>query len=181
MEFSRTVEWVAFPFSRGSSQPSDRTQVFIIAGSFFTSWTTREALLLSMELTISPCPKWELDVVSFLSLLSWWFWWPGLVPSLTQDSPWVLGVPVELDSRLLLPALRSCTAPIALVPLPLCIYLYLQFSKTTASTSLPCLCLFHSTGKSYQLGTCEQKVYVLIFVFQCVVPLRGLFLEGYNC
>ena len=31
----------AFPFSRGSSQPRDRTQVSCIAGRFFTSWATR--------------------------------------------------------------------------------------------------------------------------------------------
>ena len=37
---SRTLEWVAFPFSRGSSQPRDQTQVFCIAGGFFTSWAT---------------------------------------------------------------------------------------------------------------------------------------------
>ena len=30
-------EWVAFPFSRGSSQPRNRTQVSSIAGGFFTS------------------------------------------------------------------------------------------------------------------------------------------------
>ena len=30
-------EWVAYPFSRGSSQPRDRTQVSHIAGRFFTS------------------------------------------------------------------------------------------------------------------------------------------------
>ena len=40
---ARLLEWVAFPFSRGSSQPRDRTQVSCIAGGFFTSWTTREA------------------------------------------------------------------------------------------------------------------------------------------
>ena len=34
---ARIVEWVAFPFSRGSSQPRDRTQVSHIAGGFFTS------------------------------------------------------------------------------------------------------------------------------------------------
>ena len=37
------LEWVAFPFSRGSSQPRDCTQVSCIAGRFFTSWATREA------------------------------------------------------------------------------------------------------------------------------------------
>ena len=37
------LEWVAFPFSRGSFQPRDRIQVSHIAGGFFTSWGTREA------------------------------------------------------------------------------------------------------------------------------------------
>ena len=35
--------WVATPFSRGSSQPRDWTQVSTTAGRFFTIWTTREA------------------------------------------------------------------------------------------------------------------------------------------
>ena len=39
---ARILEWVAFPFSRGSSQPRDRTQVTCITGRFFTSWATRE-------------------------------------------------------------------------------------------------------------------------------------------
>ena len=37
------LEWVAFPFSRGFSQPRDWTQVSRIAGGFFTSWAIREA------------------------------------------------------------------------------------------------------------------------------------------
>ena len=37
------LEWVAYPFSRGSSQPSTQTQVSHIAGRFFISWATREA------------------------------------------------------------------------------------------------------------------------------------------
>ena len=40
---ARILEWVDFPFSRGSSQPRDQTQVSHIAGGFFTSWATREA------------------------------------------------------------------------------------------------------------------------------------------
>ena len=40
---ARILEWVAFPFSKGSSQPRNRTQVSCTAGRFFTSWTTREA------------------------------------------------------------------------------------------------------------------------------------------
>ena len=41
---ARILEWVAFPFSKGSSQPRDQTQVSCIAGRFFTNWTIREAL-----------------------------------------------------------------------------------------------------------------------------------------
>ena len=35
---ARILEWVAFPFSRASSQPRDRAQVSCIAGGFLTSW-----------------------------------------------------------------------------------------------------------------------------------------------
>ena len=41
---TRILERVAYHFSRGSSQPRDQTQVSCIAGRFFTSWATREAL-----------------------------------------------------------------------------------------------------------------------------------------
>ena len=34
----RILEWVAYPFSSGSSQPRDRTGVSCIAGRFFTNW-----------------------------------------------------------------------------------------------------------------------------------------------
>ena len=34
---ARVLEWVAIPFSRGSSQPRDQTQVSHIAGRFFAS------------------------------------------------------------------------------------------------------------------------------------------------
>ena len=37
---ARILEWVAFLFSRVSSQPRDRTQVSHIAGRPFTSWAT---------------------------------------------------------------------------------------------------------------------------------------------
>ena len=43
---ARTLEWVAMPFSRGSSQPRDQTHVSCISwitGRFFTHWATWEA------------------------------------------------------------------------------------------------------------------------------------------
>ena len=39
----RILEWVPIPFSRGSSQPRDWTQISCTAGQFFTIWATREA------------------------------------------------------------------------------------------------------------------------------------------
>ena len=40
---ARIPEWVAISFSRGSSQPRDRTWVSCTAGRFFTDWATKEA------------------------------------------------------------------------------------------------------------------------------------------
>ena len=40
---ARILEWVATPFSRGSSWPGDRTQISCTAGRLFTIWATREA------------------------------------------------------------------------------------------------------------------------------------------
>ena len=37
---ARILEWIAIPFSRGSAQPRDLTQVSSIAGKFFTVWAT---------------------------------------------------------------------------------------------------------------------------------------------
>ena len=39
---ARILEWVAVPFSRGSSQPRNRTQDACIVGWFFTSWAIRD-------------------------------------------------------------------------------------------------------------------------------------------
>ena len=37
---ARTLEWVAVPFSKGSSKSRDGTQVSRIADKFFTAWAT---------------------------------------------------------------------------------------------------------------------------------------------
>ena len=60
---ARILEWVASPFSKGSSQPRDRTEVSLIVGRFFTSRATREAfsnerkkvkLLSHVQLFVTP-------------------------------------------------------------------------------------------------------------------------------
>ena len=43
---SEILEWVAYPFSRGTSRPRNWTRVSCISGRFFTSWATREILLM---------------------------------------------------------------------------------------------------------------------------------------
>ena len=72
--WARILEWVAIPFSRGSSQPRDWIQVSHIAGRFFTSWATREAQSnyrgalhckhLGSDLGHYP-PHWECDAKEF--------------------------------------------------------------------------------------------------------------------
>ena len=55
---ARILERVTFPFSRGSCQPRDWTQVCHIAGGFFTSWATKEALyspLISLLYDVPSC------------------------------------------------------------------------------------------------------------------------------
>ena len=47
------LEWVAIPFSRGSFQSKDWTQVSHIAGRFFTSWATREAQTETLPITLN--------------------------------------------------------------------------------------------------------------------------------
>ena len=41
----RILEWVAYPFSRGFSQPRNRTRVSCIAGGFFTNWAIRDLFI----------------------------------------------------------------------------------------------------------------------------------------
>ena len=53
--WARMLEWVAIPFSRGSSRPRDQTQVSCIAGRFPTIWATREAFLMGF---LCGLPQW---------------------------------------------------------------------------------------------------------------------------
>ena len=75
---ARILEWIAIPFSRGSSWPRDRNQASCIKGRFFTAQATRE---VPFALWISILP---LSLPSFLSpshsssfLPSLFFFWFG--------------------------------------------------------------------------------------------------------
>ena len=50
---ARILEWVAMPSSRGSSQPRDRTQVFPMAGRFFTIWATQWGWICPLNANLS--------------------------------------------------------------------------------------------------------------------------------
>ena len=51
---ARILEWVAISFSRGSSQPKDRTQVSRIAGRRFNLRATREAAASARSILFLP-------------------------------------------------------------------------------------------------------------------------------
>ena len=66
----RILEWIAFPFSSGSSPPRDRTQVSHIAGEFFTSWATgkpNNTGVGSLSLLQQIFPTQELNWVSCIA------------------------------------------------------------------------------------------------------------------
>ena len=52
----RILEWVAYPLSRRSSWPGNRTGVFCIAAGFFTIWATRETPK-SMKMSFNACKE----------------------------------------------------------------------------------------------------------------------------
>ena len=66
---ARILEWVVIPFSRGSSQPRNRTQVSCTAGRFSTTWATREAQYSSMCVLV-PTSSSSLPPLSPLETLS---------------------------------------------------------------------------------------------------------------
>ena len=49
---ARILVWVAIPFSRGSSQPRDRTCIFCIVGRFFTAEPSVRVLVTQSCLTL---------------------------------------------------------------------------------------------------------------------------------
>ena len=51
----RILEWVAYPFARGSPPPRNQTGFSCIAGRFFTNWAIREACSVTQS-----CPTlWD--------------------------------------------------------------------------------------------------------------------------
>ena len=67
---ARILEWVAVSFSRGSSQPRNRTGVSCFAGGLFTTGVTREALVMGEQLQIGENDDLEEHIFLFLQVPS---------------------------------------------------------------------------------------------------------------
>ena len=74
----RVLEWVAHPFSRGSSQPWNWTGVSCIANEFFTNWAIREARYANILFVKN----------SFWALIEQRSWW-GFKQKLTPEMCWI--------------------------------------------------------------------------------------------
>ena len=99
----RILEWVAIPFSRGSSLPRDWTWSSYVAARFFTTWSMREAFFFFLELLViafcsSPVAYWipsalwgsSSGVISFFIFIlfmefSWQEYWSSLPFPLLVD------------------------------------------------------------------------------------------------
>ena len=80
------LEWIAFPFpfSRGSSQPRDRTQVSRVAGRLFTSW----AIMTTCHWQYLKNVDYGLDNLwSIVSCMQLHFLWASNLASINCNSP----------------------------------------------------------------------------------------------
>ena len=67
----RILDWVACPFSSGSSGPRNRTRVSCIAGGFFTSWAIREAQVAQLCPTLCNPMDYTVRGVLQTGILEW--------------------------------------------------------------------------------------------------------------
>ena len=87
---ARTLEWVAFPFSRESSQPRNWTGISCIAGGFFTNWAIRETKILTLIVCFLLLLKREIKNVWYLQPISS-IWRPlAFLPVTLSFSPFLL-------------------------------------------------------------------------------------------
>ena len=66
---ARILEWIAFPFSRGSSQPSVQTQVSHIVGRFFTTEPPGKPIFRLLEVKSSGTPIMIKRYVNVFSII----------------------------------------------------------------------------------------------------------------
>ena len=115
---ARTLEWVAIPYSKGSSWARDGPWVCYIAGRFFAIWTTREAHL------IYPLAVWETWFYPWIEKIPWRREWLSHIYNGSKKSCQIYFLkktlqfinfprspkPYLLTTKLLI--MLNCTAPI---------------------------------------------------------------------
>ena len=107
----RILEWMAYPFSSGSSQPRNQTGVSCIAGRFFTNWAGSQRRPDNLALCSREKKK------------SWDFWrtvW------LVEKPPWALDTDQPGCWPLLL-SVRSCVVCFNLSKMIIMIFIMLSW------------------------------------------------------
>ena len=101
---AKILEWVAVPFSRGSSQLRDQTLVTCTAGGFFTIWAVKDDMyvlnVISGKWELSSNPHWEAPQPATQESN----------PSLCSSAEWLLQRP-EKPWVLVLNPFLPCAAP----------------------------------------------------------------------
>ena len=95
----RILEWVAYPFSSGSSQPRDRTGVSCIAGGFLTT-----------ELSEKPIGELNVPIKIMCSILfASWPWFFGCCQQNWDCLNWVQYKSLQKKQIVMCLILRKCT------------------------------------------------------------------------
>ena len=68
---TRILQWVTYPFSRGSSWPRNWTGIACIAGRFFTNWAVGEALDFSKGSQVCSLLSFRVKLKLVSVLCSW--------------------------------------------------------------------------------------------------------------
>ena len=169
------LDWLAFPFSRRSSQSRDWTQVSCIAGRFFTSWATREAqtspIGFSLFIAHSAWPirnhfipeGWDSSPLGFHDLL------PRLYSILVNQ--------LETSSRMETGSHEFCSAS-----LPERACFKEQHLQLLSLQDPPCpggtTCLIQGKGYYNSPGVAEPPCLSYVDAVQSVSPVRLLQLHG---
>ena len=66
---ARILQWVAIPFSRGSSPPRYQTWVSHIASRLVTIWATREDICIINMFNTHIINLWRLKIITMLNIL----------------------------------------------------------------------------------------------------------------
>ena len=160
---TRTLEWAAIPFSRGSSWPRDQTQVSCTAGRFFTSWTATCGLtsMLDSRLLTLFFIKVNIpgdDVALFCILIIFWevhtFPWFVFYAFFPENSPNFILSSKELwifFSHSILEASMAIATPVPLCICPKCIPLKSPFENLILCSFIYLLLFFQQISIEHLL------------------------------